>query len=75
MNDEFMDDLGDMVFTIGVVAALGLATVTLAVQITHERALLDATRGGHENVSTMTSEGGAARHQAQFMSDREFIIK
>jgi len=40
MNNEFMDDLGDMVFTIGVVAALGLATANLAVQITHERALL-----------------------------------
>jgi len=57
MKNEFMDELGDMVVTIGVAAALGLATVNMAVQITHERAPLDATRVVHANVSTTVSEG------------------
>ena len=57
MRNNSMDELGDTIFAIGVAAAIGLGVANLALQVTNGRAVLDAARVGHENVSTTTSEG------------------
>ena len=57
MRNEFLDEIGDTIFAIAMAAAIGLAAANLAIQITNERAVLDAASVGHENVSTTISEG------------------
>ena len=57
MRNEFLDEIGDTIFAIAIAAAIGLAAANLAIQITNERAVLDAASVGHENVSTTISEG------------------
>ena len=56
MKNEFLDEIGDTIFTIAMAAAIGLAVANLAIQIT-ARAVLDAASVGQENVSTTISEG------------------
>ena len=55
MKNEFLDEIGDTIFTIAMAAAIGLAVANLAIQIT-ARAVLDTASVGHENVSTTISE-------------------
>jgi hypothetical protein len=57
MRNEFLNEIGDSIFAIAMGAAIGLAATNLAIQITHERAALDAASFGHENDSTTMSEG------------------
>jgi hypothetical protein len=57
MRNEFLDEIGDTIFAIAMAAGIGLAAANLALQITNERAVLDAASVGHENVSTTISEG------------------
>jgi hypothetical protein len=59
IKNEFLDEIGDTIFTIAMAAAIGLAVANLAIQITAS-AVLDAASVGHENVSTTISE--AIRH-------------
>ena len=59
MRNEFSDEIGDAIFAIAVAAAIGLAAANLAIQVTNERAVLDAATVVHQNVSTPT--GGGAR--------------
>ena len=56
MKNEFLDEIGDTIFTIAMAAAIGLAVANLAIQITAS-AVLDASSVGHENVSTTIGEG------------------
>ena len=57
MRNEILDEIGDTIFAIAMAAAIGLAATNLAVQVTNERAVLDAATVGHENVSTTIGEG------------------
>jgi hypothetical protein len=59
VRNEILDEIGDTIFAIAMAAAIGLATTNLAIQVTNERAVLDAATGGHENVSTTIGEGAS----------------
>jgi hypothetical protein len=52
MKNEFLD--GDTIFAIAVAAAIGLAAANLAIEVTNERAVLDASTVRDQNVSTKT---------------------
>jgi hypothetical protein len=54
MRTEFLDEIGDTIFAIAMAAGIGIGASNLAIQVTKERAVLDAASRGHENVSTMT---------------------
>jgi len=42
MNDHLLDEIGDTLFGVAMAAAIGLGAVNLAVQVSKERAALDA---------------------------------
>jgi hypothetical protein len=41
MRNEFLDEIGDTVFAVAMVAAIGLGAANLAVQVNKERAAFD----------------------------------
>jgi hypothetical protein len=52
MRTKFLD--GDTIFAIAMAAGIGIGASNLAIQVTKERAMLDAASSGHENVTTTT---------------------
>jgi hypothetical protein len=55
MKSEFLDEIGDTIFTIAMAAAIGLVVANLAIQIT-ARAVFDDASVSHEGVSTRISD-------------------
>ena len=64
MRNEFLNEIGDSIFAIAMAAAIGLAATNLAIQITHERAALDAASFGHENELDDDQRRCKARHES-----------
>jgi hypothetical protein len=58
MRTEFLDDIGDAIFAIAMAAGIGLGAANLAIQVTQERAALDAASRDHATISTTTGEQG-----------------
>ena len=54
MRTKFLNEIGDTIFAIGMAAGIGIGASNLAIQVTKERAVLDAASRGHENVTTTT---------------------
>ena len=54
MRTTFLDEIGDTIFAIAMAAGIGIGASNLAIQVTKERAVLDAASRGHENVTTTT---------------------
>jgi len=52
MRTKFLDEIGDTIFAIAMAAGIGIGASNLAIQVTKERAVLDAASRGHENVTT-----------------------
>jgi hypothetical protein len=42
IRTKFLDEIGDTIFAIGMAAGIGLGASNLAIQVTKERAVLDA---------------------------------
>jgi hypothetical protein len=54
MRTTFLDEIADTIFAIAMAAGIGIGASNLAIQVTKERAVLDAASRGHENVTTTT---------------------
>jgi hypothetical protein len=61
MKIEILDETADTIFAIAMAAGIGLGTANLAIQVAKERAVLDAARNVHENVTTTTVEAPPLR--------------
>jgi len=48
MRNDFLDEIGDMLFAVAVAAAIGLGAANLAIQVNKERAALDASAAGQK---------------------------
>jgi hypothetical protein len=57
MRDQFTDEIGDTLFAIAMAVAIGIGAANLAVQVSKERAALDAAIATPEAVSTVTQPG------------------
>jgi hypothetical protein len=47
MRKEFLDDIGDTLFSVAVAGAIGLSAANLAIQVNKERAAFDASASSH----------------------------
>jgi hypothetical protein len=63
MRTDFLDEIGDTIFAIGMAAGIGIGASNLAIQVTKERAVLDVLSRGHENVSTTTTRQAPQLHR------------
>lgn len=43
MRNDYLDQIGDMLFAVAMAAAIGLGAANLAIQVNKERAALDAS--------------------------------
>jgi hypothetical protein len=43
MRNDFLDQIGDLLFAVAMAAAIGLGAANLAIQVNKERAVLDAS--------------------------------
>jgi hypothetical protein len=43
MRNDFLDEIGDMLFAVAMAAAIGFGAANLAIQVNKERAALDAS--------------------------------
>jgi hypothetical protein len=59
MRHQFTDEIGDTLFAIAMAVAIGIGAANLAVQVSKERAALDAAVAAPEAVSTVTQPGDA----------------
>jgi hypothetical protein len=48
MRNEFVDEIGDTLFTVAVAGAIGLGAANLAIQVNKERAASDAGAAIHK---------------------------
>jgi predicted transcriptional regulator len=63
MRTEFLEEIGDTIFAIGIAAGIGIGASNLAIEVTKERAVLDAASRGHENVLTTTTGRAPQLHR------------
>jgi hypothetical protein len=56
---QFTEEIGDTLFAIAMAVAIGIGAANLAVQVSKERAALDAAIATPEAVSTLTLPGDA----------------
>ena len=58
MREQFTDEIGDTLFAVAMAVAIGIGAANLAVQVSKERAALDAAIAGPEDAVSTTIPPG-----------------